>query len=296
MSGGGAVRGRGLTAAGALCIAFAPVIFELSGAPASQAALLRFAYALPLVAIAVALRPGARAAFAREGWVGFALAGGAFFALDILLWHRVIDRIGAGPATLLVNTQVIWVTLLGVVFLGEWPRPSFWWALLPLALGMALLSGVGPGGFTIPGGGLGLAMGVGSGAAYGAALLCLREASRRAAVPAEAVLGVQLAGALAIAALVVALEPPSRALAPAQHAWLIALAAGPQVLGWFLINSGIRRIPAHEGALMLVLQPVASVALAWWILDQALSWPRIAGAALLLSAVIAALRAARSAT
>jgi drug/metabolite transporter (DMT)-like permease len=287
-------RGRWLTAAGALCIAFAPVIFTLSGAPASLAALLRFAYALPLVAIACALRPEARGAFRSRSWLGFALAGGAFFAADILLWHRVIGLIGAGPATLLVNTQVIWVTLLGVAFLGEWPARSFWWALAPLALGMTLLSGASPRGFAIPDGGLGLALGIGSGAAYGAALLCLREASRRAPVPAESVLLVQLAGALLVAALAVGAEARGPALAPAQHAWLVALAAGPQVLGWFLINSGIRRIPAYEGALMLVLQPVASVALAWWILGQGLSPPRIAGAVLLLGAVVLALRSTRA--
>ena len=72
---------------------------------------------------------------------------------------------------------------------------------------------------------------------------------------------------------------------------LIALAAGPQVVGWFLINSGMRSIPAHEGALVLVLQPAASVALAWWILEQQLSAPRIAGALLLLGSVGVALRA-----
>jgi drug/metabolite transporter (DMT)-like permease len=285
-------RGRWLTGAGALCIAFAPVIFTLSSAPPSLAALLRFAYALPMVALVCALRPDARAALRRPGWPGFALAGGAFFAADILLWHRVIELLGAGPATLLVNTQVVWVTLLGIAWLREWPARPFWWALLPLGLGMALLSGASPRGFAIPGGALGLALGIGSGAAYGAALLCLREAARRTAVPAESVLLVQLAGALAIAALAVALEPRSPVLEPAQHAWLLALAAGPQVLGWLLINSGLRRIPAHEGALMLVLQPAASVALAWWILDQPLSTVRIAGALLLLGSVGVALRAA----
>lgn len=284
-------RGHGLTGAGALCIGLAPILFAFSHAPPSVGALIRFGYALPLVALLCASRPEARAALRAPGWLGFALLGGAFFASDILMWHRAIDLIGVGSATLLANTQVIWVTLFGVVFLREWPARAFWLALPILVLGMALLSGATPQGFAIPGSGLGLALGAASGAMYGGALLCLREAAQRAEVPAEAVLLAQLIAAFAVAAAAVALEGSSLALGASQHAWLFALAAGPQVLGWVLINSGIRRIPAYEGALMLVLQPVASLILAWWLLGQALAPARVAGAALLLAAVLIALRA-----
>lgn len=287
-------RGHGLTGAGALCIAFAPILFALSGATPSAAALLRFAYALPAAALLCALRPEARAAFKQRGWLGFALLGGAFFASDILLWHRSIELLGAGPATLLANTQVIWMTLFGVAFLGERPAAGFWLALGLMLAGMALLSGATPAGFAVEGGARGLAFGAASGAMYGGALLCLREASRRAHVPSEAVLLAQLASAFGVAALAVGAEHAGLALEARQHAWLVALALGPQVLGWVLINSGIRSIPAHEGALMLVLQPVASLALAWWLLDQELSASRIAGAPVLIAAVLLALRTTRS--
>jgi drug/metabolite transporter (DMT)-like permease len=288
-------RGHALTGAGALCIAFAPILFTLSHAPPSLAALWRFGYALPLVALLCALRPEARSAFATRGWLGFALLGGVFFAADILLWHRSIEAIGAGPATLLTNTHVVWVTLFGVAFLGERPAAAFWLALPLLVAGMALLSGATPQGFTVPGGARGLSLGTASGAMYGGALLCLRASARRVAVPAEVILSAQLAGAFAVTACAVGLEGTGLALGWAQHGWLLALAAGPQVLGWVLINSGIRSIPAHEGALMLVLQPVASLLLAWWLLGQELAAARVAGALLLIGALLAALRATRAA-
>jgi drug/metabolite transporter (DMT)-like permease len=286
-------RGHGLTGAGALCIGLAPILFTLSSAPPSVAALVRFGYALPLVALLCASRTQARAALGARGWFGFALLGGACFASDILMWHRSIELIGVGPATLLANTQIIRVTLFGVVFLREWPARAFWLALPMLVLGMALLSRASPQGFAVPGSGPGLVLGAASGAMYGGALLCLREAAQRAAVPAEAVLLAQLIAAFAVAAAAVALEGTSLLLGASQHAWLFALAAGPQVLGWVLINAGIRRIPAYEGALMLILQPVASLILAWWLLGQALAPVRVVGAALLLAAMLIALRAAR---
>jgi drug/metabolite transporter (DMT)-like permease len=288
------LSGRLLVAAGALCIAFAPILFALSQAPPAPAALLRFGYALPPVALACALRRDVRAAFTTPGWLGFGALGGAFFAGDILFFHRAIEAIGAGPATLLANTHVVWVTLFGVVRLQEQPARVFWLALPLIGAGMALLSGAGPGGFSIPGGKSGLALGTASGALYGAALICLRQAARRPGVPPLAVLGAQLTAAFALTAAAVALEGTGLALDRTQHGWLLALALGPQILGWVLINSGIRRIPAHQGALVLVLQPAASVLLAWGLLGQTLSPARVAGAVILLTSVVVALRAARS--
>lgn len=288
------MAGQLLTGAGALCIAFAPILFSLSQAPPSVGALLRFGYALPMVALLCALRPPARAAFAARGWLRFALLGGAFFASDILLWHRSIELIGAGPATLLSNTQVVWVTLFGVAFLAERPAPAFWLALPLLVVGMALLSGATLHGFALAGGARGMVLGAGSGAMYALALLCLREAPQRARVPAEAVLAAQLLAAFAVTAGSVALEGADLALEPRQHAWLATLAAGPQVLGWVLINAGIRRMPAYRGALLLVLQPVASLVLGWWLLGQVLAPARVAGAVLTLVAVLLSLRATRA--
>jgi DME family drug/metabolite transporter len=196
---------------------------------------------------------------------------------------------------LLVNTQVIWVTLFGVAFLGERPAAGFWLALPLLALGMALLSGATLGGFALAGGARGLGLAIGSGIMYGGALLCLRRAAQRPAVTAEAVLCSQLLAAFAVAALAVAIEGVPLVRDFRAHAWSMALAAGPQVLGWVLINSGIRAISAHEGALVLMLQPVASLVLGWGVLGQELAPLRIAGAILLLAALGLALRAQRSA-
>ena len=270
------------------------MLFALSGASPAQGAFFRFAWALPALVLVCALRPAARRSFRRKRWLGLGAASGAFFALDLLMWHRSIELIGAGPSTLLVNTQVVWVGLFGAVFLGQRPAGGFWAALPVLALGMALLSGATPRGFAAADR-LGLAFGAGAGLAYGGALLCLRQAQKSGAVPPEAALTAQVAAALAAVAPVAAwADPTPPALGPAQHLWLALLGLGPQLLPWFCIGAGIRRLPAYRGSVLLLLQPVASLVLGWRVLGQSLDPLRVLGAALVLAGVLLALAPPRA--
>jgi drug/metabolite transporter (DMT)-like permease len=288
------VRGQILTALGALTISTAPILFALSEAPASLAAALRFAYALPPLLLICGLRGAARESFAQRGWIPVALLSGAFFASDILLWHRSIELVGAGPATLLANTQVIWITLFGLVFLVERPGTLFWLALPVLSVGMALLCGVTPEGFARTGDARGLLFGAASGAMYAGAILCLRHAQQRARIAPEAALTVQLVAALGIVLASLSLEGETLQLRADQHLWLLALAWGPQVVGWMLITAGIRHLAAYRGALLLLLQPVSSLLLGWLLLSQALTPLRWLGALLVTLAIAAALRGSRS--
>ena len=283
------MAGGWLTAAGALGISTAPILFALSQTTPARGALLRFAYALPVLILACALRPAARRSFRRKRWLGLGALSGVFFALDLLMWHRSIGLVGAGPATLLVNTQVVWVGLFGQIFLGQRPSAWFWTALPVVALGMALLGGATPSGFAAADR-LGLALGAGSGLMYAGALLCLRQAQMSGSVAPEAALTVQVAAALAVVGAAAAwTEPGFSALAPMQHLWLALLGLGPQVLAWFCIAAGIRRLPAYRGSLLLLLQPVASLALGWWVLEQSLGPGRILGAAGVLGGIFLAL-------
>ena len=283
------MKGGWLTAAGALGISTAPILFALSETAPARGALFRFAYALPALLLICALRPSARRSFRRARWLGLGAASGVFFALDLLMWHRSIELIGAGPATLLVNTQVVWVGLFGRAFLGQRPSAWFWAALPVLALGMALLGGATPSGFAAADR-LGLILGAASSLMYAGALLCLRQVQMSGAVAPEAALTVQVVAAMAVVGAAAAwTDPAPPALAPAQHLWLVLLGLGPQVLAWFCIAAGIRRLPAYRGSLLLLLQPVASLWLGWWILGQSLGPGRILGAVGVLAGIFLAL-------
>ena len=69
-------------------------------------------------------------------------SAGIFFAIDLELYHHTIGLVGAGLATVLGNTQVVFVALLAWLLLRE--RLPLRTALaIPLVLaGVTLISGV----------------------------------------------------------------------------------------------------------------------------------------------------------
>ncbi len=274
------------TACGALGISTAPILVTLSQAHPTTVAVWRFLYALPPLVAVCLLRRRSRLAFRRPGWITIAALSGLFFAADLVLWHHSIGLIGAGPATLLANTQIIWIPLIGLLFLGERPTRVFW-LFLPLTMaGMFLLAGGGLDGIPHAADRRGLAFGIGAGAAYAGMLVCLRLAQRRVPIPPESALLVQVALALPALSLFGFAEGSLLvSLATEQHVWLLALGIGVQAGCWFLISGGIRRLPGHHGGMILLLQPVSSLMLAWWLLGQALSLGRGVGAVFILTGI-----------
>jgi drug/metabolite transporter (DMT)-like permease len=278
-----------LALAGALGLSTTPILVALSRAAPAPVAFFRFSYALPCLLLLCLLRADGRRALRTPGWRAPAALAGAFLGVDLLLWHRAIPLVGAGPATLTANTQVIWVALFGIAFLGERPHALFWAALPAVGLGLVLLTGGALDALPAGSEGAGLAYGLGAGVCYAGALVCLRRSQRAAVVPPEASLLWQIAIGLAVvgaAGLVEGSLPV--ALAPDQHLWLALLGIGGQVVAWFLITSGIRVLPGHVGALLLLVQPVGALVLGWLILGQAQTLERAAGALLVLLGIAAA--------
>ncbi len=281
-----------MTLCGALGISFAPILVVLSQVAPTPAAVWRFVWALPLLIPLCLIRGGD--SFRTRAWIPAAILSGVFFAADMALWHRSIGLIGAGPATLVVNTQVIWIALFGLVVLREPPTRVFWLALPVTFVGLALLSGGDIAGVPREARLPGLAMALCAGVAYAGVLICLRRAGRSAGVAPEAVLLVQLATAGPLLALLALFEGTLQ-VAPRleQHAWLAVLGFGPQAVAWVLITRGIAGLPGHHGGLMLLLQPASSLLLGWAILDQALGLRAAGGALLTLLGIGTALLAER---
>ena len=94
--------------------------------------------------------------------------------INLVFWHHSIDRIGAGLATVLANTHVLFV-LAGVLATGgAVARRSLYALPLPL-IGVALIGGVGSDHHLD---GLGLLLGLAAGATYGMFQLCFDRAIR----------------------------------------------------------------------------------------------------------------------
>ncbi len=266
-----------------LAISFSAVWVRLAAAPPETAAFLRMAYALPVL---VLLWLPLRQRDSRSGRQRLlAVAAGVVLAVDLSFWHRSIGLIGAGLATVLGNTQVVFVGAAAWLLHRE--RPTLLArALVPVVfVGVVLISGLGMPDAYGADPVVGALFGLVTGLSYSAFLLVFR-ASNRMLVPAVGPLLDATLGAAA-GALVIGLADGGLRfdLGWPSHLWLVALALGSQVLGWLLISRALPRMAALDSSVMLLLQPLAAVLWGFLVFAEAVSPVQWAGVVLVLAGV-----------
>lgn len=253
---------------GALTIAFSAIFVELADVSPATAAIFRCAYALPPLALLAWLeqrRYGPRArGQARLAWIA-----GAFFAADLVLWHHAINQVGAGLATVLGNTQVVFVPIAAWLFLGERPGGRVAVSVPVVLIGVVLISGVFGEGAYGRDPVLGVLLGLGTGIAYAGFIIVQRRANRDHRRPAGPLFDATLSAT--VCSILIGLPLGEVDLVPSwpSHLWLLLLALGVQVVGWLLISISLPRLPAAITSVVLTLQPVGSVLLGIWILSEA---------------------------
>lgn len=215
-----------------------------------------------------------------------ALVAGALFALDLVMWHQAILDIGVGLATVLANTQVLWVGLAAWVLLRE--RPSnYALILVPVVLaGVVLMSGLGRADAFGEQPLRGVLWGVGAALAYSSYILTYRSAGS----PTGAVIPVLLdtcVGATLASILLAPLfgQPIDFSIHFPSHGYLIALAMTVQVGGWLSIGRALPRLAALETSVILLLQPIGAICWGWLLFQERLSVAQWIGAASVLCAV-----------
>jgi drug/metabolite transporter (DMT)-like permease len=134
--------------------------------------------------------------------------------------------------------------------------------------------------------GLGVVLGLLTGAAYSGFLLSLRHGAgerRRVAGP---LFDATLASAVLILPWGLATGDLDLTPGPEAQAWLIGLALSSQVVGWLLITVSLPRLPAVVTSILLTLQPVATVVLAAILIDEEPTPLQLLGAATILSGLL----------
>jgi drug/metabolite transporter (DMT)-like permease len=280
-------------AGGALLIAFSAILVKQSHASDSTAAIFRCLFAsLVLIPLAVreARRLGPRARADRLA----GLAAGIFFAADLVMWDRSITDVGAGLATVLANVQVVLIPLAAWAWLREAPGRRVLLALGPVLLGVLMISGLLEHGAYGRDPGAGALFGAGAGLAYVGALLLLRRSGVDLSRP-VAPLAEMTASATIVAALIGGVIGDAHFIPTwPGTGWLVLLAVSSQVLGWLAISSALPRLAAATTSLLLMIQPVGSLALGALIFGEYPSLLQLLGVLLLLGAVLYATRAPRA--
>jgi drug/metabolite transporter (DMT)-like permease len=272
---------------GAVAISFSGILFRLAHVSPSTGAFYRCVFALPplwLLSRREDRRFGPRPLRTR----GIAWIAGAFFAVDLILWHNAIEQVGAGLATVLGNTQVVLVGLLAWALLDERPQRSSLVAIPIVAFGVVLISGILEQGAYGSNPQLGAMYGVLTGIAYSGFLLTLREGSRDLRRVAGPLFDATCAAALGCAAIGAVVGDLDLTPSWAALGWLILLALSSQVLGWLLIALSLPRLPAVITSILLTLQPVCSVIFAALIVDERPSALQLVGALCILAGLVTA--------
>lgn len=212
------------------------------------------------------------------------LLAGVCFAVDLILFHHGIGLMGAGLATVMSNLQVVLVLLFSWLVLRE--RPSGPQLLgVPLALaGVVLISGIVGGGAYGRDPLAGVLVGLLVAASYAAYLILLRKGRDRAHV-AGPILDATIA--CGVASVLVGLLAGDLQVWPGASTmgWLFLMGLGSQLVAGLMVAIALPRLPSVTTSLLLLIQPILSVAWAMLLVDERPSPAQLAGVGLVLAGV-----------
>jgi DME family drug/metabolite transporter len=287
---------------GLLLVAIAAISWGTTGATMTLAAgdagagpLLvgwaRLAVAAPcLLATAALFRARPLVAPARGDGLALAAAGAAMAAYQVCYFTAVTLAGIAVTALLAICSAPLMIALLAALYLGERLTRAVRVSLGLAVLGTALLviGSRGPG--EVAGrSALGALLALGAGLSYAVYAVGTKRLLARAAPLPLAAATFTLA-ALLITPVLLA-EPSVRR--PLAEAWplLVYLGVGPTALAYILFTAGLRRVPATTAGVVSLLEPLTATTLGVMVFGESLGPAGMAGAALLLAALLLLTRA-----
>lgn len=266
-------------ALGVFCIGFSAIFIKLAGLPSAVSGFYRMFVALlvltPLTLMQRPVWPTRRALVAT-------MAGGVFFAGDLLCWNASLLRIPAATATLLGNSAPLWVGLGSLLFFRAQLTRWYWIGLAVALTGALIVMNLsGAGGI---GGSVGELLAVAAGVFYAAYLMT----TQRVRVGVDALFFSTL---MAFAACVVLFLSALMAGDPfwgySSQTWLALLGVGlvSQVGGWLMINYALGHLPASRVSVSLLAQPVITALAAMAVLGEAVGPRLLVGGVLVLAGI-----------
>ncbi|HVM35679.1 MAG TPA: DMT family transporter [Actinomycetota bacterium] len=205
---------------------------------------------------------------------------GIFLALHFATWITSLGLTTVAAAVLLVSTTPVFVAIAARLLFGD-RLPVATWVGIAIALaGTAVVAGGDVTGSSFTGNALALAGGAtGAGYALGG-----QRARRRMGIFEYSVLAYGTAAAALLVGCVVAGVPLAGYSA---RSWivLLAVAAGPQILGHTFINFALKDIDATTVTVAIMAEPVIATGLALVLFAEVPSWLVFPGGALILGGI-----------
>lgn len=209
-----------------------------------------------------------------------------FFALDILAWHRSVKLAGAGIGTILANTQVFYLGLLGYLIYRDRLSLRFLSGIILGFFGVLLIANVitedGLKSFNITDDlGLGVVWGLVTGLFYTAYIFFMRKVRSELEDRLSAIELLSLVSLFTgLILLLVAAFEGSTGLPVSLESWLYVLLLGGlvQVLGWYLVSTGLPMVEVGKAGLLLLIQPTLATLLGAILLQERMSLFQVVGA------------------
>ena len=274
--------------AGAILLGLTSILLRLTETGPAAGGFWRMLFALPFL-IWPAARDG-RLLDARILKPG--LLAGALFGLDLLTWGYGVFLTSIANATVLGNCSPVVVVIAGWLLFRETPTKAFLVALA-LAIGgavvMALAKGSGGAGTNPP---LGDVLALIGGVFYGGYIVVMRLTRREGASVWQLMLWTSVAGAIVLFAGALALH--ERLLPLDWKGWAACAALGlVHVTGQGALAWALGRLPANLTSVVILVQMVASAALAWAIFGEPVVALQALGAGVLVAGILLAQRSTR---
>lgn len=248
--------------AGSVCISFSPVFIKIAAVDPDLAGFYRMLFAGVGLALLMLLRREKLRVETRP--LLFLIGCGIFLGIDFMCWHRSINLVGPGLSTLLGNFQVFFTAFFSWLFLKERITLLFALAVIMAFCGLLLITGTDLSSLSAEVK-MGVFLGLLTAVFYSIYIMFMKQAMTGSSISGRAaVLLVAISSILFLALLGLAKGIP---FSVTDNRSLLALAAVGLIstaLGWSMISSAIKTVPATLAGLVLLLQP--TLAFIWDVL------------------------------
>jgi len=217
--------------------------------------------------------------------------GGLALGLDVALFFTAVKLTTIVNATVIGSLQPIIVGMVAWRFFGEVirRRDVVWGSVAVVAVVVVVVAGSGTPEWNLRGD----LLAVGALLAW-SAYFVLSKASREVLTPGEFTVGTALWTAAINTPLAIVFGQDLSLPSAGNWALLTLLAIGAGVLGHVVMNWSLVRIPLWLGSTFTLLIPVFAAALAWLLLDQALTIVQLVAMFVVLGALAALVAGQRS--
>ncbi len=269
---------------GAVIISFSPVWVELVDIPPTSSGFYRVAIGGVVLTLFL-FASGRRFDLSKRVYSILVLTAIAF-AADLWFWHRSINYIGPGMATLLVNFQVFFMMLAGALWLNQRPTARQLIAVPMALIGLGMIVGFDWMSLSSDYR-LGVLLGLATAACYACYLLSMRAARMHAehTLPIREVALMSLGAAAILAASAAVEGEPLVVPSPIDAFWMLNYGVISHGLGLMLVASSLQKVAPTQVGIALLLQPALSVLWDALFFARTLTPIEIAGAVLALLAI-----------